>query len=83
VHTAAICSAAPGTCRATRRTAATNCVMVSCVATASATIVESTARRCRPRKIPVSSTTLRTASLMRCGRADFANRRRQYVNVDG
>ena len=57
--------------------------MVSWVATASATIVESTARLPRPRRIPVSSTTLRTASLIRCGRSDFANRFRQYTSVDG
>src|SRR6202171_4836196 len=57
--------------------------MVSWVATASARIVESTARLRRPRRIPVSSTTCRTASLIRCGRVDFASRLRQYTNVDG
>jgi hypothetical protein len=42
VHTAATRSAAPGTSRATRRTAETSWVTVSWVATASARIVEST-----------------------------------------
>ena len=82
MHTAATCSAAPGTSRATRRTALTSCVTVSCVATASARIVESTARR-RPRKIPVCSTTVLTASLTRCGRFEAAIRRRQYTSEEG
>lgn len=56
---------------------------MSCVATASARIVESTARRRRPPKIPVSRTTARTASLIRCGRFDLAIRCRQYTSVDG
>ena len=53
------------------------------VATASARIVESTARRRRPRSTPVSPITLRTASLTRCGRCDFAIRFRQYTSDDG
>ena len=83
MHTAAICSAAPGTTRATRRIAATSWVMVSWVATASARIVESTARRRRPFSTPVCATTLATASLIRCGRSDLASRRRQYTSVEG
>ena len=46
-------SAAPGTCRPTRRIAEISWVMVSWVATASARIVESTARRRRPASTPV------------------------------
>ena len=83
MHTAAICSAAPGTSRATRRIAETSWVTVSWVATASAKIVESTARRRRPRGTPVSATILRTASLIRSGRADLAIRFRQYTSDDG
>jgi hypothetical protein len=83
VHTAVIASAAPGTTRPTRRIAAINWVMVSWVATASARIVESTARLRRPRRIPVSATTCRTASLIRCGRSDLASRLRHYTSVDG
>jgi hypothetical protein len=78
-----IFSAAPGTSRATRRTAETSWVTVSCVATASAKMVESTARRQRPLKIPVSWITLRTASLTRCGRSERAIRFRQYTSDDG
>ena len=63
--------------------ALTSWVMVSWVATASARIVESTARRRRPFKTPVSPITCRTASLIRCGRSDFASRRRQYTSVEG
>ncbi len=77
MHSSAICPAAPGTTRATRRTAAISWVMVSWVATASARIVESTARRRRPFSTPVSAITVATASLTRCGRSDFASRRRQ------
>jgi hypothetical protein len=83
VHTATTASAPPGTTRPTRRIAEINWVMVSWVATASARIVESTARLPRPRTIPVSATTWRTASLIRCGRSDFANRLRQYTSVVG
>ena len=83
MHTAAICSAAPGTTLPTRRIWLISWVTVSWVATASARMVESTARRRRPRSTPVASTTCRTASLMRCGRSERASRRRQYVNVDG
>jgi hypothetical protein len=83
VHTAVICAAAPGTWRATRRMAEISWVTVSWVATASARIVESTARRRRPVSTPVCSTTFRTASLIRCGRPGFAIRRRQYTSVDG
>jgi hypothetical protein len=56
--------------------------MVSRVATASARIVESTARRRRPLNTPVSSITFPTASLTRCGRSDLAIRRRQYTSVE-
>ena len=56
---------------------------MSWVATASARIVESTARRRRPFKIPVCSITFLTASLTRCGRSDFAIRFRQYTSEDG
>ena len=45
MHSSATCPAAPGTTRATRRTAPISWVMVSWVATASARTVESTARR--------------------------------------
>ena len=83
MHTAAICSAAPGTSRATRRTAETSWVTVSWVATASARIVESAARRRRPFSTPVSAITVLTASLTRCGRPDFAIRFRQYTSVEG
>jgi hypothetical protein len=57
--------------------------MVSWVATASARIVESTARRRRPVKIPVPAITFATASVIRCGPSDWAIRRRQYTSVDG
>ena len=83
MHTAAICPAAPGTWRRTRRTAAISWVTVSWVATASARMVESTARRRRPLSTPVSSITFLTASLTRCGRSDFASLLRQYTRVDG
>ena len=56
---------------------------MSWVATASAKIVESTARRRRPLRSPVSSTILRTASFTRCGRAERAIRFRQYTSEDG
>jgi hypothetical protein len=46
-------------------------------------MVESTARRRRPLRIPVCSTTCLTASLTRCGRADPAIRFRQYTSDDG
>ncbi len=83
MHTAAICPAAPGTSRATRRIADTSWVTVSWVATPSARIVESTARRRRPFSTPVCSITVFTASLTRCGRPDFAIRRRQYTSEEG
>jgi hypothetical protein len=83
VHTTAIFSAAPGTSRPTRRAAETSWVTVSWAATAPARIVESTARRRRPVRIPVCSITFLTASLTRCGRADFAIRFRQYTSVEG
>ena len=83
MHTSAIFSAAPGTSRATRRTAEISWVTVSWVATASAKMVESTARRRRPFSTPVCSTILRTASLTRCGRSERAIRRRQYTSDDG
>ncbi len=75
--------AAPGTSRATRRMALINWVTVSWVATASAKIVESTARRRRPFSTPVCSITFLTASLTRCGRCERAIRRRQYTRDDG
>jgi hypothetical protein len=53
------------------------------VATASARIVESTARRRLPFKTPVSPITFLTASLIRWGRPDFARRRRQYTSSGG
>ena len=56
--------------------------MVSWVATASARIVESTARRRRPFSTPVCVITFATASLIRGGRADFASRCRQYTSVE-
>ncbi len=83
MHTCAIWSAAPGTSRATLRMAETSWVTVSWVATASARIVESTARRRRPLSTPVSSITFLTASFTRCGRFDFAIRFRQYTSDDG
>ena len=52
-------------------------------ATASSSTVESSARRFRPRTAPVSTINSRTTSKIRCGRAEAASRRRQYVNVDG
>ncbi len=75
--------AAPGTSRATRRIALISWVTVSWVATASASTVESTARRRRPIKIPVCPITALTASLTRYGRADPAIRLRQCTRVDG
>jgi hypothetical protein len=39
--------------------------------------------QCLLRRIPVSSTIFPIASLIRCGRPEFASRRRQYVNVEG
>ncbi len=83
MHTTAICPAAPGTSRATRRTAETSWVTVSWVATASARMAESTARRRRPRSTPVPATTILAASLTRCGRSDLAIRFRQYTSVEG
>ena len=80
---AAICSAALGTSRLTRRIALINCVTVSCVATASARMAGSAARRRRPFKTRFCSTILRTASLTRRGRTDFAIRFRQYTSDDG
>jgi hypothetical protein len=49
--------------------------------TAAATILESTARFRPPRSTPVWATTCLTASLIRCGRPDRANRR-QYTSVE-
>ena len=56
---------------------------MSWVATASAKMVESTARRRRPVKIPVCPAIFLTALLTRCGRSDFAIRFRQYTSDDG
>ena len=44
-------------------------------------MVESNARRVLPANAPVAATTAFTASKMRFGSSDAANRRRQYVNV--
>ena len=77
----AITSAAPGTSRRTRRIAPINWVTVSWVATASSRTVESTARRVLPVNAPVAATTVLTASKIRFGDSEAANRRRQYVNV--
>ena len=78
---AAITSAAPGTSRRTRRIAPISWVTVSWVATASSSTVESNARRVLPVSAPVWATTALTASKIRLGRSEAANRRRQYVNV--
>ena len=78
---AAITSAAPGTSRRTRRIAPISWVTVSWVATASSSTVESSARRVLPVSAPVCATTALTASKIRLGRSEAANRRRQYVNV--
>ena len=77
----AMTSDAPGTSRRTRRIAPINWVTVSWVATASSRTVESNARRVLPDSTPVSATTTLTASKMRFGGSEAANRRRQYVNV--
>lgn len=53
--------------RARLRITAISCVTVSCVATASSSAVESSARRFLPFKTPVSATTVFTASKTRCG----------------
>ena len=56
-HAAAISSAAPGTSRRTRRTAAISWVTVSWVATASSRTTESNARRVLPLSTPVCAIT--------------------------
>jgi hypothetical protein len=76
-------SAAPGTSRRTRRTAAINWVTVSCVATASSSTTESNARRVLPVNTPVAATTTRTASKIRSGRSEARSRFRNTVNVVG
>ena len=48
---------------------------------ASSRTVESTARRVLPVNTPVTAMTILTASKIRSGRSEAANRRRQYVNV--
>ena len=83
MHTCAITAAAPGTTRATFRTAATSWVTVSWVATASSNTVESTHRLRRPRKTPVAAISSATASKTRSGRVGAAIRLRQYTSVDG
>ncbi len=65
------------------RIADTSWVMVSWVATASSSTVESSALRCLPLSTPVARTTSRTASKIRCGRAERASRRRKYDSSDG
>ena len=74
---------APGTSRRTLRIAATSWVTVSWVATASSKMVESSTRRPRPLSTPVASTTWRTASKIRRGRAEARSRARQYTNTVG
>src|SRR5262249_677114 len=76
-------SAAPGTSRITRRTAAISWVTVSWVATASSSTVESSARRCLPASTPVAATTCRTAENSRSGSSERPSRRRKYVSNDG
>ena len=56
---------------------------VSWVATASSKMVESSTRRPRPLSTPVASTTWRTASKIRRGRAEARSRARQYTNTVG
>ena len=56
---------------------------MSCVATASSSITESSARIVFPCSTPVWATTDRTASKIRSGRPEAASRRRQYVSVVG
>ena len=74
---------APGTSRRTRRIAPISWVTVSWVATASSRTVESSARRVLPANTAVCATTALTASKIRFGESEAANRRRQYVNVVG
>jgi hypothetical protein len=83
VAVAAITAAAPGTSRPTRRLAAISWVTVSWVATASSSTVESSARRVFPDSTPVAAVTALTASKIRFGCFDPANRRRQWVSVVG
>lgn len=59
-----------------------SCVTVSCLAAASSSTVESTARRRLPARTPVSVTTSNTASMIRWGRSLAARRLRQYVSVE-
>ena len=63
--------------------AATSWVTVSWVATASSKMVESSTRRPRPVSTPVASTTWRTASKIRRGRAERRIRLRQYTSTVG
>ena len=67
----------------TRRIIDTNCVTVSCVATASSNNVESSARRCLFANTFVDAITSRTASKIRSGRSDRRSRLRHCVNVVG
>src|SRR3954451_3336793 len=76
-------SAAPGTSRPTRRIAAISWVTVSWVATASVRIVESSTRRVLPASTPVAATTSRTASKIRFGWCEAANRGRHQVSTVG
>jgi hypothetical protein len=66
-----------------RRIAATSWVTVSWVATASSKTVESSTRRHRPANTPVASTTSRTTSKIRRGRAEVRSRARQYTSTVG
>jgi hypothetical protein len=72
-----------GSSRRTRRIAATSCVTVSWVATASSSRVESTARRVRPVSTPVLAMTWRTASKMRSGRSEARSLARHKVSTLG
>ncbi len=67
-----------GSSRRTRRFAATSCVTVSWVATASSKIVESNTRRRRP-----ASTAVAATSKTRRGRCERLIRLRQYTSTVG
>ena len=76
-------AAASGMAVRTRRIIDTNCVTVSCVATASSNNVESSARRCLFANTFVDAITSRTASKIRSGRSERRSRLRHCVNVVG
>ena len=83
MHTCAITAAAPGTTRATFRTAATSWVTVSWVATASSNTVESTHRLRQAPQDARGRDQLRNRVETRSGRVGAAIRLRQYTSVDG